>query len=86
MSFFFQQLPQASLEDDGYTVIRTENLENSIQTTKITNNYVLSSDTDNGYDYDYQVPYFQPASQEEELVVQLNSKLMVTEILREKLK
>jgi hypothetical protein len=36
-----------------------------------------------GYEYDYQEPYFQPANEEEALVMQLNTKLAVTEVSRE---
>ena len=38
------------------------------------------------YDYVSQEPYFEPASEEDELLAQLNSKLLVTEIPREDLK
>lgn len=37
------------------------------------------------YDYVAQEPYFEPANEEEELLAQLNSKLLVTEIPREDL-
>ena len=38
------------------------------------------------YEYDYQEPYFEPANVEEDLLVQLSTKLAVTEIPREELK
>ena len=38
------------------------------------------------YEYDYQEPYFEPAMVEEDLLVQLTSKLSVQEIVREELK
>ena len=40
---------------------------------------------DVGNDYDYQEPYFEPASKEEELIMQLNTTLAVTTIPREQL-
>jgi hypothetical protein len=38
-----------------------------------------------GYEYDYKEPYFEPANEEEDLVIQLNTKLAITEIPRESL-
>ena len=40
---------------------------------------------DSGYEYDYEEPYFEPASEEEALIMQLNTKLAVTEVPREDL-
>jgi len=42
----------------------------------------------NGYErdeYDYEQPYFEPASIEEELIIQLNKTLAVEEIKREEI-
>ncbi len=74
-------------DQDGYMLVTTENMAQTPPNgdTRLVNNYVLSSGNDQGYDYDYQEPYFEPANQEEELVVQLNTKLAVTEIPREEL-
>ena len=41
---------------------------------------VKSEDRDEGYEKQYDGPYFKPASEEEELIFQLNNKLFVPEI------
>ena len=38
-----------------------------------------------GFDYDYQEPYFEPANEEEALLLQLSTTLAVTTIPREEL-
>ena len=60
---------------DGYSVITSENI--------INDDIVLSSGYDDqNHDYDDQSPFFEPANQEEELMLQLSAKLAVTEITR----
>lgn len=80
-SLFFPQVPTDSgLETpDGYSLITSDNVEESNR------DLMLSGGHDQGNDYDYQEPYFEPASQEEELVLQLSTKLAVTEIARDEI-
>ena len=80
-----QTSPTETETPDGYTLITSENFPQVFPNgeVRLVNNYVLSSERNQGSDYDYQEPYFEPASQEEELVLQLNTKLAVTEIPRE---
>lgn len=84
---------------DGYTLIGRETPEVTTctpgrETPEVTACTPLSTTAcnsedgyvgDSGYDYDYQEPYFEPASKEEELIVQLSTKLAVTDIPREDL-
>ena len=74
---------------DGYSLLKKEGPEApSGYDFNSNGGYVLGDDgfvEDNPYDYDYQEPYFEPANEEEALIVQLNTKLAVTEISREEL-
>ena len=77
------------MSPDGYTLIAKSLLGSEIppealpkfETSKLDDGYM----GDSGYEYDYEQPYFEPATEEEALVSQLNTKLAVTEISREDL-
>lgn len=58
-----------------------------LKTAKSDDGYVADDGyvEDSGYEYDYQERYFEPANEEEALVMQLSTKLAITEILRESL-
>ncbi len=80
---FLQRPPVAIPEtpvNDGYSLVARE--------TPTDDGYEgdgYVGDGDSGYDYDYQEPFFEPANEEEELIVQLNTKLAVTTIPRQDL-
>ena len=61
---------------NGYTLVGKEEKD-------VKSDDAAYMDVDN--DYDYQEPYFEPASKEEELITQLNTTLAVTTIPREHL-
>ena len=65
---------------DGYSLVTAENIEEGNR------DLLSSSGHDQGNDYDYQEPYFEPANQEEELMLQLSAKLAVTEISRNEIR
>jgi hypothetical protein len=73
------------MSPDGYTLVAKSLLGNDVpeapETSKLNDGYM----GDSGYEYDYEEPYFEPASEEEALVLQLNTKLAMTEIPREDL-
>lgn len=54
--------------------------------SKLQANFQWSDDDGYDHDTDYEVPFFQPANMEEELIVQLTTKLALPEIPQDHLK
>ena len=78
------QEPTLSEADaDGYTLLTSE--EPTEESKKDAGKGDLEYELDHE-DYLYCEPFFEPASQEEELIVQLNEKLEITEIPLKELK
>ena len=69
---------------DGYTLLAADHtIFGFSERSKVTTG---EGKLEGECEYDYQEPYFEPASHEEELLVQLNQRLVITEIPKEDLK
>ena len=66
---------------DGYTLLAKEEGYYNVKTEQ----HVVKTTKTEDTDYDYQEPYFEPANVEEELIMQLSTKLVIPEIPQENL-